>query len=656
MRKLLLLLPLLLLVLIPTAHAQSNPQTGHGAPIGVCLGPYMDIDTGNFYTCKVGQYIQTGGANPVTSNPTICTTGQTFFNTTTSQFLLCVAPNTLTTAAGSPATGIDATLFGVVPDGHWVSDASTTNTSNIVTCPNSDCNFTTTAKAGQVIFGTAGLGIVLPQTTIQSVDSATQIHTVGNATVTGTANVILTWGSDNTTAMQNAYNALFTSGQCAPNPIPRLMLPSGLILIQSGIGPTANLPASCNPGVMNADATGLTVVGQGIHSTNIVFTPNFNYNSAVCAATGCLFGGEITAMRDFRVWGGELTFTAPANPIIKLFQNMYIDNIKVEGIGPVNWGAVTMASCANCHISNLYMNNSGFLSIGGGCANCAIYNTFNNVGIRVNGDVNTTLNDFNGQYAQGQPTDGQMILVAGGAKYNCYGCQSQPGGSTTVGLRIRDASIANLYNAQIGQNLGAQFGIFWDATGGTVNASNGTLIKGGSSGALSNSSNNTGAVFIDRDGTTTFTGSLDNFLPKTNSTFIADGHGLKAVCTGVATASSTLTLVSSGVSLAGGALTSACTGATLDKGVAVQGARVLRNLICTSSATTVSVACTVMTSHNGGAFASSGVTCTMTAATACDDSTHTLTLADGDLVTIQIVTGAAETGANIKAYVEWNLI
>lgn len=51
-------------LLVPgLAKSQVNPQTGHGAPSGPCLGPYTDIDTGNFYVCKVGQYSLAGGSS-----------------------------------------------------------------------------------------------------------------------------------------------------------------------------------------------------------------------------------------------------------------------------------------------------------------------------------------------------------------------------------------------------------------------------------------------------------------------------------------------------------------------------------------------------------------------------------------------------------------
>jgi len=63
MKRLWLLLLLIPLLIPGPAKSQVNPQTGHGAPSGPCLGPYTDIDTGNFYVCKVGQYALAGGSS-----------------------------------------------------------------------------------------------------------------------------------------------------------------------------------------------------------------------------------------------------------------------------------------------------------------------------------------------------------------------------------------------------------------------------------------------------------------------------------------------------------------------------------------------------------------------------------------------------------------
>src|SRR5258708_3349785 len=88
-----------------------------------------------------------------------------------------------------------------------VLDASTTASSNIVTCPNADCKFLTTAAVGQLVQGgTLADGIVLNITTILSVDSDTQIPTVGNATLTRAGLVYLGWGPENTASREALHD------------------------------------------------------------------------------------------------------------------------------------------------------------------------------------------------------------------------------------------------------------------------------------------------------------------------------------------------------------------------------------------------------------------------------------------------------------------
>lgn len=148
-----------------------------------------------------------------------------------------------------------------------------------------------------------------------------------------------------------------------------------------------------------------------------------------------------------------------------------------------------------------------------------------------------------------------------------------------------------------------------------------------------------GAIYNDLGGNI-YTGAFFN----TNGTYIADSHSLTGTCTGVATASSTLGLYGTGPN----ATTTTCTSATIGSGVVMTQARTLAPLKCNSSATTVSVACTVLV--NGVA---SALTCTMTAATACNDGTHQVAVSPRDLISLRIVTGVAETGANIEAFVMW---
>lgn len=80
MRRFLLILALCLCPRF--VWAQGNPLQGHGAPLnplGGCTAPYTDLDTGNFYTCRLGQYgqgsnfsvlngFQTGSNDPTLSS------------------------------------------------------------------------------------------------------------------------------------------------------------------------------------------------------------------------------------------------------------------------------------------------------------------------------------------------------------------------------------------------------------------------------------------------------------------------------------------------------------------------------------------------------------------------------------------------------------
>lgn len=172
---------------------------------------------------------------------------------------------------------INATNFGVVSD-NSVLDATVTNTSNIITCPNSDCHFLTTAAVGQVIQGgTAANGIVLPTTTILSVDSDTQVHTVANATATPTAGTVyLAWGPDNTAALKAAWAA---SVQICHY----LQLPAGVFFTKEALN---SQNAGCAN--QNAGAVGGIIGAGGVWiNSKFLMRYDFLYASGGTSGSGC---------------------------------------------------------------------------------------------------------------------------------------------------------------------------------------------------------------------------------------------------------------------------------------------------------------------------------------------------------------------------------
>lgn len=551
---------------------------------------------------------------------------------------------------------LNNTKYGLIVDGQqcFGTNVGTTNASNIVTC--TGANFLTTAKTSQVMWATTGCcttsrqylgGQVLAESAITSVDSNTQVHVANNAGFTCSANAqcLLEWGTLNDTAISSAE----TDGNASTTQCPSYTVPAGLIVIHGKHFNTQ--PAQCAFGTQlgSAISYGISVSGQGQASSIFLVTPAFDNASGggACGTTGCLFSAGQIVVSYLGVYGGGCGNCGTAN-----------DNLTAPGAGSQFFN-VSFAGYAGSSSGEVGIATNGwrgtFVSIDGFGAtgiNYASASNANNICLWCFvGDTNqsnvivTSGNNIDVGSDYGGSGTGSLVLVNGGSYHasgiNAFACPQNGNVMVAANGGNVDLTSANL-NLSTCTNVSA---VTVQNAASTVRVRGSTLNSNGTGGSVKISA----GTYVDSGGNTYATP-----IVQSGGTVIADGHSIKAICTGVATATSTLALISTGTSLTGTALTTACTGTTLDKGVPIEGARTLQNLSCTSSATTVSVACTVMTSHNGAAFASSGITCTMTAATSCFDTTHTLTVADGDLVTIQIVTGAAETGANIKANVIWN--
>jgi hypothetical protein len=130
-------------------------------------------------------------------------------------------------------------------------------------------------------------------------------------------------------------------------------------------------------------------------------------------------------------------------------------------------------------------------------------------------------------------------------------------------------------------------------------------------------------------------------------TLIADGHSLKGACTGVGTAASTLGLYGTGANV----VATTCTSVLIGTGVVTTGVRTLYNLKVTASAAGTNASSGVVTVLKNGA--GTALTCTIGTGTSCSDGLHTVTTADGDLISIQFTTQLADTLAGVQALVEW---
>ena len=271
-----------------------------------------------------------GGAVPVvTVNPATCTTGQTFFNTATSQFLLCIATNTISTASGAPATTIDSKLFGVSWDGRsCVNHVTWLNSSSTITT-DSSCPFTA-ADTGKKAFGSPcntptgceTVGATLPIGTITFV-SATSATTTATTTAACASNCQAWIFTDDRAkwccGAGTVDNALQTANGC-----PTLLLSQGGSPIPFGFGNTPSpncMPGNGAPGnagtqAGNTDA-GSYIFGLGIGTSVFILPPDDNFAS--CTGTngspignGCILGG-FTGGSNFTVTGGGNGLTGTHN-------------------------------------------------------------------------------------------------------------------------------------------------------------------------------------------------------------------------------------------------------------------------------------------------------------------------------------------------------
>jgi hypothetical protein len=116
---------------------------------------------------------------------------------------------------------------------------------------------------------------------------------------------------------------------------------------------------------------------------------------------------------------------------------------------------------------------------------------------------------------------------------------------------------------------------------------------------------------------------------------------MSAFCSGAATASATLFLFHAGAAVI------ACTDTTTLLTIPISSAGTIRNLNVKAGTAGAAAGSGIMTLQKGGVDTT--VTCTVGTGTTCSDTTHSFTVAAGDLIGLKMVTAGGETIANVRA-------
>lgn len=637
----------------------------------------------------------TTAINCSTNTPSTCTANSMSI---TAQ-LSAAAPKLSNSSGGgaTPAPGsqisfgntVSPYAYGAKGGVKYIYDAGYTNALPDVTSPNADAGWTAAdASQNKIIFGTQmsnigsqiGNGLLTAQNTIATFVSATHITMSGNANATCAAatTVLCTavWGAqDDTTAINNAVAAAM--GTSNPGKCQALEIPSDAFFIS---GPIANLSgtqlssacggwtsSSATSGI-DTTQTGPEIFGQG--PGNSIFVPLPSYSFAGCG-TGCNFTIPNLELHDLGIYGfGQTLSTSPQSVSF------------VQLAGSNGGGSCTGSTGFNLTFAGYGVQSTGSVGLNLGALACGDP-VYTNIVVEQFGKTNCQFNssgivDYTAIMCFGAPgivlsitcsngvnivnTNGGTYtdLLAGGATVEQAGCQWNsngdaiqlgPGGTgATIFENGAVAEVANLTGDDLGNTncTGCEYFLLTPSVPGTVLHVKNTQFQ--LTGALSQlfSANGTAVKYFDDDGNT-YT------LPGTASTFtgdiIADGHSAKGIGTGSCTASSTLGLRVSGTTTAGvGTVTTCTNSAALDAGLPANGARTLALFQCkVKVAGTTSSTCTVLV--NGSA---STLTCTLAAAAvSCVDTVHSVALSDGDLVSLEIVTGLATTPSGATAIATW---
>lgn len=314
-----------------------------------------------------------------------------------------------------------------------VTDATYTNVSATVTCPNSDCNFTS-ANVGMLVKGTNRQGdtgvLTTPTqscfpsgTTIQTFNNAnsvtlSQANTCGNVTAVGN----FAWGNDDTTPLTNAWNA--ASALCGV-----LVLPAGgKAFVNAGLFNTTS-PCSNGGGPVAARIIAtVTALGTGPSTYLIPLTgfPASSCNGPNGGGVIC-FGAGAGALSNFSIDGmGETALGAGFNgkigvsPAVIFNSNPQLVNMELSA-----WGTTTSAflgeqipnTASSGQVINVQNDGFGFNNCqfsSSGVAQTIVIGSFCAVGGGINLQISGLVSSTNSIYGFNNSTTVDQVVVQSG--------------------------------------------------------------------------------------------------------------------------------------------------------------------------------------------------------------------------------------------------
>jgi len=485
------------------------------------------------------------------------------------------------------------------------------------------------------------------------------------------------WGHPDDSGFASLWTAVASSTSC-----PKIFLAAAYYLVQSPPQLLWGNPNSCvqaSPGVSGGFGNtvlnaGMEIEGRGVVNTRLFLAPSFPNgdtcthfaSSASSYVTNLAHGGGCFAMplmgkwQDFAIDGGYQVSASALNTKTLITATV----ATMQNFSCYNYGAFVGGNSIGIEASNqvvlYHVNNAGCGGIGlwadanttGFMAHrLAVENSSISAAVISSGSFGLIYDQSELAGANHQPLGAVQIVQNNGGTFKMYGgviliCNlAQPCLSSSTWAYRTSGSNSVLYS-----------------DGATISGANGTNNTGinnfnASTNVLINTTvtqSGTGNSISDVAGSVTYDLGGNTLNPQNFNlagAIVADGHSLTGICTGVGTAASTLALRISGTSVTGTGIPTTCTSTTLDAGVAMTQARTVSTMQVTATAAGTNASSGVVTVLKNGAGTT--ITCTIGTGTSCNDFTHTVSFAKGDLLSIQFTTQAADTLAGVKAQVIW---
>lgn len=562
---------------------------------------------------------------------------------------------------------LDST-YGAKFDAQYVCDATFSNGSSTVTTPATDVPFTI-LDIGKVMWGSTsqscGGNVNVPVLTMAQ-GTITGFNNAHSVTVSNTASggcvgaggdgCPFVWGTDDTTAMNNAWIA--ATNTCLP-----LIMPAGGTIIQAA-------PFNGSPACMQGSSPGndsphaQVIAGQGPYATTLLFSPSYTFAHTA-------FSTNIASIRyvfhDFGVasfspnpaaGSGKTGFT------ISFYSWFY--NTFFLDFFPSSTLAFTALSASGVGNAPAFVHDNIFVNAG--TTSVSIGNAVNFYDNEIQ-DSNQACLQVNSGTTQNIIRDniftlcgvqGAILTAAGNDSFASFGNQYSSNGTTLPAAQLNGGPSAFTFCNDIingagttgaGLGVGATNIVTFDCGANTVtNTGSGAapgILNAGTVSLKNTAVSSTNGVSVSNSGTLIFNegNSFPNGITNTGTIQIIDGAGgYEGACTGVVTSGGTIGLYGLGQTT----LTT-CTSATIASGRVMTKPGKVYALYCTATAGNQAAdACTVV--KNGAAQT---MTCSLNAVTSCTDGTiaHFVTYVAGDILGIEAVGGAATTLANVKGII-----